>query len=95
MNDPGQAPYVTLSVDPTTGQAFIEGHGLTPLAVIQLLARALKEMVDPEDSTILANSQATCPECAAGKHANCDGGAWNQERDEPAICSCYRQGHFL
>ena len=31
----------------------------------------------------------TCPECAQGKHGNCDGRAWDLELDEPAICECW------
>jgi len=27
------------------------------------------------------------PDCAAGKHANCDGG-WDADRDEPCPCPC-------
>lgn len=34
-----------------------------------------------------------CPECRAGKHANCDGGAWDFERDEPCVCSCWEANH--
>lgn len=29
-----------------------------------------------------------CPECAAGKHENCDGSAWDTHQDEPTTCSC-------
>lgn len=29
-----------------------------------------------------------CPECAAGKHDNCDGTAWDTHQDEPTDCSC-------
>lgn len=29
-----------------------------------------------------------CPECAAGKHVNCQGEAWDQEADEPTLCTC-------
>lgn len=35
--------------------------------------------------------QAICPECAAGKHPNCDGTAWDHERDELTTCQC-REG---
>lgn len=30
----------------------------------------------------------TCPECVQGKHGNCDGTAWDDERDCLTICSC-------
>lgn len=34
-----------------------------------------------------------CPECAAGKHANCDGTAWDFINDVPDICRCeHREG---
>lgn len=34
-----------------------------------------------------------CPECTAGKHANCDGQTWDDERDEPGVCPCWVAGH--
>lgn len=33
-------------------------------------------------------SVAVCPECAAGKHGNCDGSAWDFLTDEPTSCPC-------
>lgn len=29
-----------------------------------------------------------CPECAQGKHRNCDGTAWNDRTDLPDTCEC-------
>lgn len=29
-----------------------------------------------------------CPECRAGKHVNCNGQAWDSEKDEPTQCGC-------
>lgn len=29
-----------------------------------------------------------CPECTQGKHHNCDGTAWDHDRDELAACRC-------
>ncbi len=36
-----------------------------------------------------------CPECAAGKHGNCDGTTWDAdlEVDGPADCPCYVGDH--
>ena len=34
-----------------------------------------------------------CPECAQGKHGNCDGTTWDNELDEPAPCPCEAAGH--
>lgn len=34
-----------------------------------------------------------CPECAAGKHYNCDTTTWDVERDERADCPCARADH--
>lgn len=31
---------------------------------------------------------AICPECKAGKHDNCDGTAWDEEKDELTECFC-------
>ena len=31
-----------------------------------------------------------CPECVNGKHANCDGSAWNDEEDRLTSCQCRR-----
>jgi len=33
-----------------------------------------------------------CPECVAGKHGNCNGQAWDREKDEPTTCAC---GHTI
>jgi hypothetical protein len=29
-----------------------------------------------------------CPECAQGKHANCDGTAWDDAADTIGTCEC-------
>jgi hypothetical protein len=29
-----------------------------------------------------------CPECAQGKHRNCDGTSWNEVLDSPDTCEC-------
>ncbi len=34
-----------------------------------------------------------CPECAVGKHGNCDGTALDQERDQIVRCPCRSAGH--
>lgn len=34
-----------------------------------------------------------CPECAQGKHGNCDGTTWDNLLDEPAPCPCDEAGH--
>lgn len=34
-----------------------------------------------------------CPECKAGKHDNCLGDAWDNERDMPTTCACWRVDH--
>ena len=34
-----------------------------------------------------------CPECISGKHQNCDGTAWHNERDEVVDCDCARGEH--
>lgn len=34
-----------------------------------------------------------CPECAVGKHFNCDGEGWDYGLDEPCRCPCERAGH--
>lgn len=36
---------------------------------------------------------STCPECAAGKHDNCRGDAWDDALDDPTICACWDRGH--
>lgn len=33
-----------------------------------------------------------CPECAAGKHRNCDGSTWDPDLDLPVPCPC-RENH--
>lgn len=37
--------------------------------------------------------KAVCPECRAGKHRNCDGTAWDTEKDAPAPCECTDAEH--
>lgn len=34
-----------------------------------------------------------CPECAAGKHGNCDTTAWDDEADLPVPCPCWAESH--
>ena len=34
-----------------------------------------------------------CPECAAGKHGNCDGSTWDNARDMRAPCPCCFSDH--
>lgn len=34
-----------------------------------------------------------CPECAAGKCGNCDGGSWDLRQDAPATCPCAYADH--
>lgn len=34
-----------------------------------------------------------CPECQAGKHVNCDGIAYDFDKDELAQCECQKAGH--
>ena len=34
-----------------------------------------------------------CPECATGKHGNCDGTAWSDTLDAPARCECEDSAH--
>lgn len=29
-----------------------------------------------------------CPECAQGKHRNCNGEAWDDVKDEVTTCDC-------
>ena len=50
----------------------------------------------PDDQTTPGRSAwapRPCPECATGKHANCHGDAWDHDRDRPAMCPCWREGH--
>ena len=35
----------------------------------------------------------SCPECKAGKHRSCDGGAWDLDQDVPTHCRCWADGH--
>lgn len=37
----------------------------------------------------LANALAPCPECGAGKHANCDGTTWDAAADALTTCPCF------
>lgn len=39
------------------------------------------------------DDEATCPECAAGKHGNCDGTALDSLTDRLTECRCQARGH--
>lgn len=34
-----------------------------------------------------------CPECAVGKHGNCDGRSWDDIEDDYTACPCAEAGH--
>jgi hypothetical protein len=34
-----------------------------------------------------------CPECAQGKHRNCDGLSWDNDADDYTPCPCHQAGH--
>lgn len=34
-----------------------------------------------------------CPECAQGKHGNCDGTAWDNQADVGVPCDCAEVQH--
>lgn len=38
-------------------------------------------------------ADTACPECAAGKHPNCDGGSWDRATDAPGTCPCWSREH--
>lgn len=38
-------------------------------------------------------SAAICPDCAYGKHAACQGDAWDHDTDQPAVCACWADNH--
>lgn len=40
-----------------------------------------------------ASEIEACPECAQGKHPNCDGTTWDNEHDELTVCPCNEAGH--
>lgn len=40
-------------------------------------------------------THAICPECKAGKHDNCDGTAWDDEKDELTECFCKKQANVI
>lgn len=32
-----------------------------------------------------------CPECKQGKCINCNGLAWDDEKDDVGVCTCYKE----
>jgi hypothetical protein len=34
-----------------------------------------------------------CPDCWQGKHGACEGDAWDNDNDRPAICACWAENH--
>lgn len=45
------------------------------------------------DLTIVQVGTPKCPECGDGKHGNCDGWAWDFDRDDVAPCPCAKGEH--
>jgi len=43
--------------------------------------------------TITIAPTHVCPECATGKHGNCDGTAWDNNTDDYTRCACANNGH--
>lgn len=41
----------------------------------------------------IAPGAPICPECAAGKHDNCDGTAWDTDADQSTRCACAAADH--
>lgn len=39
-------------------------------------------------------SAPDCPECAVGKHGNCDDMSWDPDIDAPAVCPCFVREHL-
>jgi hypothetical protein len=89
-------PSILLTFDTGTQEGRVSVNGLSAMSAVCLLSQALHEMLS-EMSTGEDRSEPIsefpCPDCAAGKHANCDGGAWNMAEDAPGLCHCYVNGH--
>jgi hypothetical protein len=52
------------------------------------------DMVKIPNPTAELHRVRDCPECAAGKHGNCDGSAWCTVCDHPEACPCYQGDHL-
>lgn len=48
----------------------------------------------PIVSLTVSRDPILCPECRAGKHGNCDGNAWDFDKDSPAHCECRSRQHM-
>lgn len=46
-----------------------------------------------KEPTMTEPTPPVCPECAAGKHTNCDGTAWDTATDAPTTCTCTHPTH--
>jgi hypothetical protein len=69
------------------------GISTRPPAVFEVDVR-----VDPCPTSITleivpVGTAPPCPECAAGKHGNCDGNTWDNAKDDLAPCPCAKLGH--
>jgi hypothetical protein len=65
------------------------GHVITYAEARSIWPREFAEIEAEINMTLVT----ICPECWAGKHANCHGDAWDNENDRPAICACWTENH--
>ena len=47
----------------------------------------------PKGAPVRAADPTPCPECAVGKHGNCDGRTWDRDADGYTDCPCAGAGH--
>ena len=83
---PSSPPSVELSPEAIEQmQRYKHGQSDTLHGVLQPPARQEYEGVFPPPEA--------CPECVQGKHANCDGTAWDIGNDMSIECACAARRH--
>lgn len=63
-------------------------HGRTRVDCPHCLDGFIEEELALAEIEEASEGDATCPECRAGKHRNCDGQAWDDAADAPTACAC-------
>jgi hypothetical protein len=70
-----------------TKPTYEPGTPLSPTEYERVVASGIHPELTPD------GEDHTCPECAAGKHSNCDGTGWSNALDKRVPCACTRTEH--
>lgn len=71
------------------GEVAERGPSAEHVAELAALTAKLKAL----QAAALEHETKPCPECAQGKHGNCDGSAWCRSHDALELCPCAESDH--